>query len=177
MFNMFRNKIDQERKIIAMNEDVMDSLLETAIANKIKQTEKELQKTKEFVRKYIAGWTTPVGIDATIKGARTKAGLLGVYKIIHKNSGVMYIGQGNVSNRKNRHLSVFKNKGKEMVSPNGHSSSSQAGTKMYAFDQDIDNWLFSFIMIDNKGICAEYEKVITDFEMPQFNSPHMVGKS
>mgnify|MGYP001269684581 FL=1 len=64
-----------------------------------------------------------------------------------------------------------------MVSPNGHVSPSQAGKKMYIFDKNINNWLFSYIILGSKKVSTEYEKLLTELEEPEFNNLSMSGKS
>lgn len=161
----------------------MDKILAEAIANKIEEESKELVNLKEMISNSYE-WTQPAPIEERSKGLFSGSGFgdnkaykaNGVYKIIHKDYGVMYVGQGNIGNRKGRHLSIFRNKGDCII--HGDSiSDSQAGRKMYAFDNNIDHWLFSFIILDNKKVCKEYETLLTEIEEPEFNNPSMSGKS
>jgi hypothetical protein len=157
----------------------MNNVLVKSILNKIEEETKELEFLKGMIsKKYEWSETRPMQERLSISGSI--GGKIGVYKIIHKDHeeySVMYIGQGNIGNRKGRHLSVFRNDGKDIVSPNGHVSPSQAGKKMYAFDDNIDNWYFSCIILDNKKVSTEYEKLLTILEEPEFNNLSMSGKS
>ena len=123
-------------------------------------------------------WSEPKPIDTNQKfGGKIK----GVYKIIYKpfyeaedgSPYVMYIGQGNVNERHSRHKSVFKN-GKNLLHANS-SSGSQAAVKMHEFDDDIDNWLFSYCNIGVKSLCSKYEKALQNEENPEFNNSSMNG--
>ena len=150
----------------------MDKILAESIANKIEEESKELEKLKGmFGNSYI--WTEP----AVITNSPVPTGKIGVDKIMHQDYGVMYIGQGIISNRKGRHISVFRNNGQDVVSPNGHVSPSQAGKKMYAFDDNLNHWLFSYVILDNKKVSTEYESLLTEIEEPEFNNLSMSGKS
>jgi len=150
----------------------MDEILAKSILNKIEEETKKIEGLKSMITKSYE-WSNPNYLDKTT----VKTSSIGVYKIIHKEYGVMYIGQGNIANRKCRHLGVFRNDGKDMVSPNGHVSPSQAGKKMYIFDKNINNWLFSYIILGSKKVSTEYEKLLTELEEPEFNNLSMSGKS
>ncbi len=162
----------------------MDNILAEAIANKIEEESKEIEKLKQMISNSYE-WTEPASITDRLSGmAKTIAKdnkrvktymATGVYKIIHKDYGTMYIGQGVIANRKSRHLLIFKNKGQTINFENS-TSDSQAGRKMYAFDDNIDNWLFSYIILDNKKVCTEYETLLTKIEEPEFNDQKMAGK-
>ena len=150
----------------------MNNILIKSILNKIEEETKELESLKGMVSKnYEWSETKPI-TEVSVPTSR-----IGVYKIIHEEYGVMYIGQGNVGQRKSRHLGVFRNDGKDIVSSGGHVSPSQAGKKMYAFDNNIDNWYFTYIILDNKKVSTEYETLLTNLEEPQFNNLSMSGKS
>ena len=151
----------------------MDKILAEAIANKIEEESKEIEKLKQMISNSYE-WFEPASITDRLSGVGKYS--TGVYKIIHKDYGTMYIGQGVISNRKSRHLLIFKNKGQTINFENS-TSDSQAGRKMYAFDNNIDHWLFSYIILDNKKVCTEYETLLTEIEEPEFNNPSMSGKS
>ena len=167
----------------------MDKILAEAIANKIEEESKELVNLKEMISNSYE-WTEPVSITDRLSGigkycseawkdnkSKVRTYLaIGVYKIIHKDYGTMYIGQGNIGNRKHRHLQVFKNNGNPVIYGNS-TSDSPAGRKMYTFDDNIDNWLFSYVILDNKKVCTEYETLLTEIEEPEFNNLSMSGKS
>ena len=156
-----------------------DKILQDILIEQIQSLTEETAKVKNLLN-FIPEWSEPKPIDTNQKfGGKIK----GVYKIIYKpfyeaedgSPYVMYIGQGNVNQRWGRHKSVFKNKGKDVVSPNGHVSPSQAGKKMYIFDDDIDNWLFSYCNIGVKSLCSKYEEALQNEENPEFNNSSMNG--
>ena len=149
----------------------MDNVLVKSILNKIEEETKELEFLKGMISKNYE-WSE----IKPITNSTISHGKIGVYKIIHKEYGVMYIGQGNIGNRKSRHLGVFRNDGKDLISVGGHVSPSQAGKKMYAFDKNIDNWYFSYIVLDSKKVSTEYETLLTILEEPEFNNLSMSGK-
>ena len=137
---------------------------------------------------FIPEWSEPKPIILMTKGdisiCRQSGSrkIKGVYKIIYKpfyeaedgSPYVMYIGQGNVSQRCRRHTSVFKNKGKGLQHANS-SSASQGAVHMYEFDDDIDNWLFSYCNIGVKSLCSKYEEALVKEEEPEFNNSSMSG--
>ena len=147
-----------------------DKLFKKAVVDKIEKLAKQLAEAKLLVN-HNPKWSTPEKYTECI----VKDGGIGVYKITHKEFGVAYIGHGNVSSRKSRHLSVFKNNGKDLVSDNGNISPSQAGKKMYEFDKNIENWFFSYCVLHDKAVSKEYEKVLIEAEEPLFNSEYMAG--
>ena len=148
----------------------MDKILIKSILDKIEQESIDLEKLKQMVTQSYS-WTEPSAMNKT----SIPIGSVGVYKIIHKEYGVMYIGQGRIANRKCRHTQVFKNKGKDLISKNGHVSPSAAGKKMYKFDKKLKNWLFSYIVLNNKKVATEYETQLTEIEEPEFNNLSMCG--
>ena len=160
-----------------------DKIFQKTVMEKMLSLTEERAEVKNLLN-HSPEWSEPKPIDTNQKfGGESKGRIKGVYKIIYKpfyegedgTPYVMYIGQGNVSSRRNRHKSVFKNKGKDIVSPNGHVSPSQAGKKMYIFDDNIDNWLFSYCNIGVKSLCSEYEKALQKEEEPEFNNSSMSG--
>ena len=158
-----------------------DKLFQDIVIEQIQSLTEETTKVKNKVN-FTPEWSEPKPIDTNQKfGGQSKGRIKGVYKIIYKpfyEDGlpcVMYVGQGNVSQRCSRHKHVFKNNGKDLVSPNGHVSASQAGKKMYIFDDDIDNWLFSYCNIGVKSLCSKYEEALVKEEEPEFNNSSMSG--
>lgn len=119
-------------------------------------------------------WSKPNQFSDSESGV-SKA--IGCYKIIYKPTmKVMGIGQGNISNRKARHKSVFLNGGVDIIHENGTSSGSPTAGKMFRFDSDLENWLFSWCDVGSKELAQIYEdKLIREFQ-PEFNSEHMAGK-
>ena len=117
-------------------------------------------------------WSKPALITEPSEGIRG----VGVYRIIYKPTlTTMSIGQGNVSARKARHKGVFLNKGKDIISKGGATSPSITGQKMYQYDPDINNWLFSFCVVGNKKVAVEYEELLQLTEEPEFNELSMGG--
>ena len=143
-----------------------------SVLKQIEELSAKLESTRNMVG-FVPEWSEAVPIEK----AKVKGGL-GVYRMIYgPTKEVMSIGQGHVGQRKSRHLGVFRNGGVDMVSPNGHVSPSQTGKKMFAFDSNIDNWYFSYCLVPNKSICAEYELQLQfEFE-PQFNELSMAGNN
>ena len=146
-----------------------DKLFKKAVVDKIEKLAKQLAEAKLLVN-HNPKWSTPEKYtECSVPQG------IGVYKISHADLGIAYIGQGNVNNRKYRHLSVFKNDGKDIVSINGHVSPSQAGKKMYAYDSNLENWFFSYCITGNKDVAVEYEKLLTEDIEPAFNNLAMSG--
>jgi hypothetical protein len=155
----------------------MDKLFNNTAANQIHLLYLEMVEIEKLLN-LTPEWSEPKPIDTNQKfGGKIK----GVYKIIYKpfyeaedgSPYVMYIGQGNVNERHSRHKSVFKN-GKNLLHANS-SSGSQAAVKMHEFDDDIDNWLFSYCNIGVKSLCSKYEKALQNEENPEFNNSSMNG--
>ena len=148
-----------------------NKMFRQSVMNKVEELAKSLEHTKSLIN-LEPQWSNPVKISEAIT---TKG--IGVYKISHADLDIAYIGQGNVSSRRYRHLGVFKNNGKDMVSINGHVSPSQAGKKMYAYDSNLENWFFSYCIIGSKVVAVEYEKLLAEDIEPAFNNLSMAGKS
>ena len=146
------------------------SEFQKAVSNTVESISKDLDNTKTLAGQE-PDWSVP---DKITNKSKHICGV-GVYKIYHRDwiteDVPLYIGQGNVSSRKGRHVLVFKNKGKML--PCG--SNSHAAKKMYAYDTDIENWFFSFCIIGNKSVASEYEKQLITNEEPEFNSDFMSG--
>ena len=150
----------------------MNKIFQRSVVNKVQEISEQLENIKSMSA-FEPKWTKPLPIDS----GKVRDGL-GVYRIIYKpTQETMSIGQGNVGNRKCRHKGVFKNNGKDMVSPNGHVSPSQTGKKMFVYDDNIDNWLFQYCLIPEKVLCSEYEKLLQENEEPEFNLLFMGGNS
>ena len=143
-----------------------------SVLKQIEELSAKLESTRNMVG-FDPEWSEAVPIaKAKVKGG------LGVYRMIYgPTKEVMSIGQGLVGQRKSRHLGVFRNGGVDMISPNGHVSPSQTGKKMFAFDSNIDNWHFSYCLVPNKSICAEYELQLQTEMEPQFNELSMAGNN
>lgn len=149
------------------NTEFKDSVLK-----QIQILTEQLESAKKLLN-FRPEWSAP----APINKIKIKTNALGVYKIIHKPSNqVMSIGQGIVSSRRGRHLSVLRNNGQDVVSEKGHVSPSQTGKKMYIFDSDENNWYFTYCLVPNKHVCEEYEAQLQISENPVFNNLSMAGK-
>ena len=150
----------------------MDIIFNKAVVNKVQEITEQLEVIKGM-SSFEPKWSNIEPIT-TIKIGNG----LGVYRIIYKPSGdTMSIGQGVVSSRRTRHKSVFLNGGKDVVSPNGHISPSQTAKKMFLYDSNIDNWLFTYCFIPHKQLCSEYEKLLQENEEPEFNLLSMGGNN
>ena len=113
-----------------------------------------------------------------IKSVRISGAPIGVYKIFHKEDmSIMSIGQGNISGRLSRHLSVFKNKGQDIRHKGGSTSSSITAQKMYKYDSDLNNWYFSWCEVKEKGLASEFESELQSLYRPPFNALHMGGNN
>ena len=161
----------------------MDKIFNRAVVNKVQATAEQLEQIKSMAN-FEPEWSIPGPFDSVIitGGCKETDGVkhwtLGVYRIIYKPTGeTMSIGQGNVTHRRTRHKSVYKNNGKDVVSPNGHVSPSQTAKKMFAYDDNIDNWWMQYCHISHKALCAEYEKLLQENEEPEFNLLSMGGNN
>ena len=151
-----------------------DKLFKKAVANTIENLAKDLAEAKLLIN-HNPEWSTPAKISEAIKWG---SGGIGVYKIYHKDwiaeDVALYIGQGNISDRKSTHAFIFRNKGKPV--PCKHSDTkSPVASKMYEYDTDIENWFFSFCVLHDKAVSKEYETILIDTEEPLFNSEYMAG--
>jgi|TARA_B110000263_G_C14974797_1_gene358767 hypothetical protein len=149
----------------------MKNLYTLAITNVIQNLSEEIGglKSGSMVE---PEWSIPALITEMSKGIKG----IGVYRIIYKPTLItMSVGQGNISARKGRHKAVFLNKGKDIVSKSGATSPSVTGQKMYQYDTNINNWLFSFCVVGNKKVAVQYEKLLQEIEEPEFNILSMGG--
>ena len=121
----------------------------------------------------------PVWSDITLMdNASVPTGTIGVYKIIYEPTmEVMSIGQGNISGRRGRHLSVFKNNGQDITHSGGSTSGSVVAQKMFKHDSNLDNWLFSWCETKEKTLASQYEFELQQEMLPPFNGLHMGGNN
>ena len=154
----------------------MESIYNKVIQSKLLELKLEIKNIK-LLSKTIPKFTKPISFESPHNGGISKA--IGVYKIIYAPTGVvMSIGQGNIGKRKDRHLQIFRNKGLSVLNKSsGASSGSQSGSKMYKFDSNIDNWLFSWCDCGNKNIASELEIRLIAKYKPEFNLETMAGIS
>ena len=111
---------------------------------------------------------------------RSKLIKTGVYIISHHGK-VMYVGMGNLKGRRNIHIKVFKNDGKPHVY--NSTTDSPCARKMFNHDPQIDNWKFSYLVVDptidrgvRDGVMKEMEKRLVEEFKPPFCTSGMVGK-
>ncbi len=153
-----------------------NKLFKKSVANTIENLAKELAQAKLLIN-HNPEWSTPIKLSERIKQG---SGGIGVYKIYHKDwiaeDVALYIGQGVISGRKGTHALVFRNKGKAIPCKNSNSHS-EAASKMYEYDTDIENWFFSFCVLHDKAVSQEYEKILIEAEEPIFNNECMAGVS
>jgi hypothetical protein len=155
---------------------VESNAVATALESTIQKLKEQLLATKEIVNNAI--WKKfPFMPNGKRTGLQIKTG---VYKIIHIPTGkVMYIGQGNVLNRRTTHNQIFKNNGETLVfkDANGKVTSSvdsPAGRKMFAFDNNIENWEFH-VCSTPKHIAQQIEEQLHTLYAPEFCDPKMSG--
>lgn len=154
----------------------MKKLYNQVIESKVAELKLEIKRTKSF-SKHTPKWSKLIPITDKHYDGISKA--IGVYKIIHAPTGkIMAIGQGNVANRRARHLQIFRNKGQSILNKlSGSSCGSQTGSKMYKFDKNINNWLFSWCNCHTKNIAIELETRLINKHKPEFNLETMAGVS
>lgn len=154
----------------------MKKIYNQVIEAKLLELKLEIQRIKS-ISKNVPKWTSPVPIQSSHSGGISAA--IGVYKIIYAPTGqVMSIGQGIIGKRKDRHMQIFRNKGQSVFNKlSGASSGSQTGNKMYKFDANIDNWLFSWCNCGNKNIASHLEARLIAKYKPEFNLQTMAGIS
>jgi len=91
---------------------------------------------------------------------------------------IMYVGQGNISQRKAIHLQIFRNNGNPKVFFKNDVITSQvdsvAARKMYQHDPNLRNWRFSYILAE-KNWSPLLEKYYIDNLKPKFNDEKMSG--
>lgn len=152
----------------------MDKIFTKAILSQLEYHNRQISKMEEMIGNDPV-WSEPTPITERQIGI---SGKLGVYRIIYKPTmETVSIGQGHVSTRKARHLSVFRNGGKDVVSSSGATSGSQTAQKMYKFDSNLDNWLFSWCDVGDKTVSSSYEHLLQLNEEPLFNDLKMAGNN
>lgn len=155
---------------------VESNAVSTALNSTIQKLKEQLQATTEIANNVL--WK-----KMSFKPNGKHTGLkikTGVYKITHTpTQKVMYIGQGNVLNRRSAHNQVFKNKGETVIFKDASgkvtsSIDSPAGRKMFAFDNNIENWEFH-ICSAPKHIAQQLEEQLHAIYEPEFCDPKMSG--
>ena len=151
----------------------MKKIYNQVIETKILDLKLEIKRIK-LLSKITPKWSKKIPIESLHTGGISKA--IGVYKIIHAPTGkLMAIGQGNIGARKMRHIAVFRNKGNAIIYKTGGADQSQTGFKMYKFDKNINNWLFSWCDCSNKNIASALENHLILKLKPKFNLETMAG--
>ena len=151
----------------------MKKIYTQVVETKILDLKLQIKKMK-LLKDVIPKWSKKIPIDSPHSGGIAKA--IGVYKVFHGPTGqLMSIGQGNISSRRGRHISIFKNKGDSIMWESGASEGSQTASKMYKFDKNINNWLFSWCDCANKQIAIELENHLIRKLKPKFNLQSMAG--
>lgn len=119
-------------------------------------------------------WYSPMSFLRTYHWGLT--GKTGVYKIIHNPTNkVVYIGQGNLMQRRTLHKKVFNNRGNTLVYENS-SVDSPAARKMYLHDDNLANWSFQCFVCDKETAKRFEEELQYELE-PAFNDLKMAGLS
>jgi len=161
------------RKWLGIEERSKEELFYIATKTALLKLESISCKIKSF-ENFNPYWYEPRPIDKV----RIAQKSLGVYKIIYRPSNrVMSVGQGIVCGRRNRHVSVFKNKGADIVSKSGATSPSTTARHMYNHDSNLQNWWFSWCFVEDKFIIKFYENALQKELNPPFNSLHMGGNN
>ena len=151
----------------------MKKIYTQVVETKILDLKLQIKKMK-LLKDVIPKWSKKIPISSLHSGGIAKA--IGVYKVFHGPTGqLMAIGQGNISARKMRHIAVFRNKGNAIIYKTGGADQSQTGFKMYKFDKNINNWLFSWCDCANKQIAIELENHLITKLKPKFNLQSMAG--
>ena len=150
------------------------------MSDKIKSLICELAE-KELERPWSEEMTLLESAPKLFPGPATKQ--IGLYKIIY-NKEVKYVGMGNVNCRKAIHCQIFRNKGKAYISDRkGTSTDSPCARKMFALDENLENWRISYLVMDNSidrsvadAVMKEAEKMLVEKLKPPFCLNYMVGK-
>ena len=151
----------------------MRKIYKQVVETKILDLKLQIKKMK-LLEDVIPKWSKKIPINHPSEDGISKA--IGVYKVFHGPTGrLMSIGQGNIANRRQRHISIFKNKGDSIIWESGASEGSQTASKMYKFDKNINNWLFSWCDCANKQIAIELENHLIRKLKPKFNLQSMAG--
>jgi hypothetical protein len=118
-------------------------------------------------------WSEPVKMNAF---SNTKAGI-GVYRIFHGDPEtgeevLCYVGQGRIYSRLNIHRELhWKNKRKP-----DHTKFNSLAIKLFAHDENADNFYVQYVTIDNKDRAKALEDKIIKTEKPLYNDRKMAGR-
>lgn len=118
-------------------------------------------------------WSEPEKMNSF---SNTKAGI-GVYRIYHcdpetEKEVLCYVGQGRIYNRLNTHRELhWKNKRKP-----DHTKFNSLAIKLFAHDEDADNFYVQYVTISNKDRAKALEDKIIKTEKPLYSDRKMAGK-
>jgi hypothetical protein len=149
---------------------------EQAIANALYEAERAILEVAELEEPV---WSNIFCIDggkSNMPLSKGGKGKTGVYKIYHKDdlTTPVVIGEGNVGNRKGRHVTVMRNGGKSKTHERGSSSPCSTAQKMYKYDSTLTNYFFQWCELP-KSISSHYEAILIQQLKPVFNDQKMAG--
>ena len=148
------------------------------LADKIKELEGKKENYKiVFEGPFNMDEPLPQKIDnGCLRNKKTGESITGVYQIVYKpTKDIYYVGKGNLSSRRYRHLSIFKNKGKG-INRESSSEDSPVARQMYAKDSDLSNWDFYYTRIPESDVMSAFEEALIKKMEPEFNNLTMAGK-
>jgi len=165
-------KLNSMNNFIAWNDT---HIYEYSIDSRVNQLKKKIKELTTLKNEGIR-WSVPIPLtESEITKGISNA--IGVYKIIYNPTGeIMDIGCGNIGNRKQRHVSVYKNGGTPIIHKGGQMSGSSAALHMYRHDPNLSNWSFQWSNLKSKELAEEVETQLIRSLEPKFNSQHMAGK-
>jgi|TARA_Y100000310_G_C20207274_1_gene589639 hypothetical protein len=149
-----------------------------AVNSKIQKATAVLERAK-FASEQEPVWGEILPFAGSQKGlelSKTTNGVIfrkiGVYCIIYKPTGeVMGVGQGNITNRWQRHKDTFRAKG--VIDENRYSNMAR---HMYLYDKNVANWQIQICILNDKELSVCYEKELQNLYEPKLNSLSMAGK-
>ena len=149
---------------------------EQAIANALYEAERAILEVVELEEPVWSNIFCIEGGKSNMPLSKGGKGKTGVYKIYHKDdlTTPVVIGEGNVGNRKGRHVTVMRNGGKSKTHERGSSSPCSTAQKMYKYDSTLTNYFFQWCELP-KSISSHYEAILIQQLKPVFNDQKMAG--
>ena len=149
---------------------------EQAIANALYEAERAILEVVELEEPVWSNIFCIEGGKSNMPLSKGGKGKTGVYKIYHKDdlTTPVVIGEGNVGNRKGRHVTVMRNGGKSKTHERGSSSPCSTAQKMYKYDSNLTNYFFQWCELP-KSISSHYEAILIQQLKPVFNDQKMAG--
>ena len=149
---------------------------EQAIANALYEAERAILEVAELEEPVWSNIFCIEGGKSNMPLSKGGKGKTGVYKIYHKDdlTTPVVIGEGNVGNRKGRHVTVMRNGGKSKTHERGSSSPCSTAQKMYKYDSTLTNYFFQWCELP-KSISSHYEAILIQQLKPVFNDQKMAG--